>query len=232
MTTALLHDTEVAHRFDASVARFKAEIPATDFRLAAVVRALAGLERPTVLDLGCGKGRFARHLERLGGRVVGLDLSIRMLREANGLARVRATARSLPFADASFDAVIAVESLEHVGDVEAAITEARRVLRPGGRLIIVDKNVRSLNSLRPWLPSAFVKWIDERRGLWMYPAGGLVRERWFQPARMARLLSRGVGEVSVEYLLAPDEARHAVFRAVPATRLNVCWTANVPEAAK
>ena len=232
MTTALLHDAEVARRFDASVDRFKAEVPGTDFRLAAVIRSLAGLECPTVLDLGCGKGRFARHLERFGAKIVVLDLSQSMLREATGLARVRATAQSLPFADASFDAVIAVESLEHVGDVEAVLAEARRVLRPGGRLIIIDKNVRSLNSQRPWLPGAFVKWIDERRGLWMYPAGGPVREQWFRPARLARMLARRVGDVTVDYLLAPAEARQLVFRVVPSTRLMVCWTAQVAEAAK
>jgi SAM-dependent methyltransferase len=232
MTTALLHDAEVSRRFDAAVGRFKGEVSGTDFRLAAVIRGLAGLARPTVLDLGCGKGRFARHLERLGARVVGLDLSLSMLREAVGMARVRATARCLPFADASFDAVVAVEALEHVGDVEAAIVEARRVLRPGGRLIVIDKNVCSLNMLRPWLPSVFVKWIDERRGLWMYPAGGSVRERWFKPGRLARLLAHRVGDVRVEYLLAPDESRHAVFRAVPSARLMVCWTATVKEAAR
>jgi ubiquinone/menaquinone biosynthesis C-methylase UbiE len=227
LTTATLHDAEVSRRFDEAAARFKPAVGAADYRLEAILRGLEGLERPTVLDLGCGKGRFARHLERRGATVVGLDLSQAMLAEASGLARVRATARNLPFADGSFDAVIAVESLEHVGEIEPVIAEARRVLRRAGRLIVVDKNAAALNATRPWLPSLLVKWIDERRGLWMYPAGGPVVERWFRPGRLARLMARRFDEVSVGFLLSPDEARSRTFRAFPRARLMACWTASI-----
>ncbi len=44
----------------------------------------------------------------------------------------------------------------------------------------------ALDARRPWLPSLVVKRIDERRGLWMYPAGGPVRERWFRPEALKR----------------------------------------------
>lgn len=228
MTATLLHDAEVAARFDGAARRFKREVGAGDYRLRAVLRGLAGMARPLVLDLGCGKGRFARRLEEAGASVVGLDLSARMLAEASGLDRVRGSARSLPFADARFDAVVAVEVFEHLGDVSSAIAEARRVLRPGGRLIVIDKNAASLNARRPWLPSLAVKWIDERRGLWMYPARGPVRERWFWPGRLLRSLAPHFADVSKEYLLAPTEAHHRVFRAVPAARLMACWTAVAP----
>ncbi len=228
MTTALRHDAEVGSRFDDVADRFRREVDGDDYRLRAVVRGLAGLARPRVLDLGCGKGRIARRLEGYGARVVGLDLSMRMIAEAVGLPRVRGSARALPFADGAFDAVVAVEVFEHLGDVDAAIAEACRVLKAGGRLIVVDKNAASLDARRPWLPSAVVKWIDERRGLWMYPADGPVRERWFWPGRFGRMLSSRFTDVSIEYLLAPAEAGRPVFRALPTARLMACWTARMP----
>jgi 2-polyprenyl-6-hydroxyphenyl methylase/3-demethylubiquinone-9 3-methyltransferase len=151
-----------------------------------------------------------------------------MLDEACGLRRVLGSARRLPFTDASFDAVVAVETFEHVGDLGETIAEARRVLKPGGRLIVVDKNIGSLNALRPWLPSLVVKWIDERRGRWMYPAGGPVVEQWFWPKRLARALEAHFTEISIEYLISPAESRRAIFRILPNTRLMACWTATSP----
>ncbi len=228
MTSTTLHDAEVAFRFDSLAGRFKAAVDSVDYRLAAIAHALAPLERPAILDLGCGKGRFARHLERTASNVVGIDLSSRMLAETHGLKCARANGTRLPFADASFDAAIAVETLEHVRNVDQFLDEARRVLRPDGRLIIVDKNACSLNHIRPWLPSLMVKWIDERRGRWMYPAGGLVRERWFVPGRMCKLLRTRFESASCEFLLSPSEAEKPVFRMLPRARLMVCWTAVVP----
>lgn len=228
MTTALLHDVEVASRFDEARGRFKREVDPGDYRLGAVLCGLAGMASPLLLDLGCGKGRFARRLEAAGARVVGLDLSAGMLAEARGVGRVRGSARALPFACGSFDAVVAIEVFEHLGDIDAAIVEIRRVLKPGGRLIVIDKNAGSLNDRRPWLPSLVVKRIDERRGFWMYPADGPVRERWFWPHRLGRMLSLHFADVSIEYLLSPGESGRKVFRAFPMSRLMACWTARVP----
>lgn len=224
MIAAIEHDAEVAARFDSARDRFKATVPVDDVRLRAVVAAIGPVGGRRILDLGCGKGRFASHLRTAGAEVIGVDLSAAMLAEAGGIDRARASSRRLPFADATFDAVIAIEVLEHVGAIDATLAEARRVLRPGGTLAIVDKNALALDARRPWLPSLAVKWIDEHRGLWMYPAGGPVRERWFLPARLASRLRRDFGRVRVEYLLTPDEGRRRVFRAIPAARLMTLWT--------
>ena len=181
-----------------------------------------------MLDLGCGKGRFAARLEEAGAKVVGLDLSAAMLAEAKGLDRVRASARRLPFADGAFDAVVAVEVFEHLAGLDAVLGEVRRVLRPGGRLAVVDKNAGSWNAQRPWLPNLAVKWIDEKRGRWMYPSGGPVRERWFWPGAFRARLARAFDDVRVEYLLSPAEAGVALFRLLPGARLLTLWTARAP----
>lgn len=224
------HEAEVARRFDDQASRFKSEVSDTDVRLLAVLDALAGLERPRVLDLGCGKGRFSRRIAGTGAEVVGVDLSAAMLSRASGhgVVRARASATCLPFPDAAFDAVVAIETLEHVGNLALALDEIRRVIRPGGRAIVVDKNRFALDARRPWLPSAAIKWIDERRGFWMYPAGGPVRERWFSPIGLSRDLRDRFDSVSIRHLLSPIESRRAVFRHFPSARLLTAWTAVAP----
>ncbi len=231
MTAALRHEVEVASRFNAVAGRFRRDVGDADYRLRAIIRGLDGLSDPLVLDMGCGKGRFARRLAARGVRIVGLDLSRAMLADAQGLPRVLGSARRLPFADETFDVAVAVETLQHVRDASVTIAEARRVLRPAGRLIVIDRNAGSLNSRRPWLAGLLVKWIDERRGLWMYPADGPVRERWYWPGRLAGRLSTQFEDVSVDFLLSPDEERHRLFRALPSARSMACWTARAPRRA-
>jgi 2-polyprenyl-6-hydroxyphenyl methylase/3-demethylubiquinone-9 3-methyltransferase len=225
--TALLHEHEVAARFDELQARFKDRVAADDVRLLAILDALGPIDGRRILDLGCGKGRFARRLVEEGAEVVGIDVSAAMLRDSIGIRTARATARRLPFAAATFDAVVAIEVFEHLPEIASALGEARRLLRPGGTLVIIDKNAASLNAQRPWLPSLLVKAIDERRGLWMYPSGGLVRERWFWPVGLRQTLRRHFERVRVAHLLSPNESRRWVFRNVPPARLFTLWTAHV-----
>jgi 2-polyprenyl-6-hydroxyphenyl methylase/3-demethylubiquinone-9 3-methyltransferase len=224
------HEDEVRSRFDLLHGRFKRVVPADDVRLRALRDGLEPLRGKRVLDLGCGKGRFAVELAAAGARVVGLDVSGLMLGEAAGLPRVQGTARRLPFATQCFDGVVAVEVFEHLSPagIDAALFEARRVLRPGGTLAIVDKNAGSLHAERPWLPSLALKWLDERRGLGMYPRGGAARERWFWPGAFRRRLLRWFVAVRVRHLLSPREADRWLFRRCPRFRLLTLWLAQVP----
>lgn len=100
------------------------------------------------LDIGCGEGRLSRQLTAGGHRVVGLDASpslIAAARQADpSIAVIRADAAALPLADACADLVIAFMSLQDVDAMPAAIGEAARVLRRGGRFCMAI--VHPLNS--------------------------------------------------------------------------------------
>jgi len=223
----ICHEAEVAAQFDRQRQRFKRSVALDDVRLNALLNRLAPLNGRRVLDLGCGKGRFARPLAEAGAEVIGLDVSAGMLAEAEGIPCVRGSARRLPFAAGSFDVVVAVEVFEHLESIDPVLSEVRRVLRPGGSLAIVDKNAGAMNADRPWLPSLVVKAIDQKRGLWMYPSGSPVRERWFWPGRFRSRLGRWFEDVQVDHLLSPQEAERRLFRQVPRARLLTLWTARV-----
>lgn len=91
------------------------------------------------LDLGCGEGRGGVALHALGHRVVGVDSSpslARLASETGAYERVVVgDAASMPFADGSFDLVIAFMSLQDMDDAPGAVREAARALSPGGRMV-------------------------------------------------------------------------------------------------
>jgi ubiquinone/menaquinone biosynthesis C-methylase UbiE len=104
---------------------------------------LGDLAGRRVLDVGCGKGRFARILAETHPQVQvwGVDLALAMLRSVpDGIGRCAASMLELPFGDAAFDAAYATESLEHAVDIESAVAEICRVVKPGGRIVVIDKN--------------------------------------------------------------------------------------------
>jgi demethylmenaquinone methyltransferase / 2-methoxy-6-polyprenyl-1,4-benzoquinol methylase len=94
------------------------------------------------LDACCGTGDLAIAAERAGARVTGLDFSERMLerarRKAPELEWISGDLLELPFADASFDSATVGFGVRNVDDLERALRELRRVLRPGGRLGILE----------------------------------------------------------------------------------------------
>jgi SAM-dependent methyltransferase len=100
-----------------------------------------------VLEVGCGQGAVLNHLASLGADAVGIDMSAASARRAlagaielSQAGRVHASiadAESLPFADAAFDAAVSFGVLHHTPDTARGIAEIRRVVRPGGVVIVM-----------------------------------------------------------------------------------------------
>ena len=115
-------------------------------------------------DIGSGKGRFARLVKdhNPAATVIALDIAEAMLRRVPGDIRlVAAGMTQLPLATASVDGAYAIESLEHAVDIEAAVRELCRVVKPGGRIVIIDKNIAAWGRFET---PAWEQWFD-RKGL-------------------------------------------------------------------
>ena len=112
-----------------------------------------------VLDACCGTGDLAVEAERRGGRVVGLDFSERMLERARGksgaIEWVQGDALALPFADGEFDAATVGFGVRNLADLEGGLRELARVVRPGGKLAVLEIT-RPRGILRPF----FRLWFD------------------------------------------------------------------------
>jgi ubiquinone/menaquinone biosynthesis C-methylase UbiE len=121
----------------------------------AVLRALRSGGHERLLDVGCGTGLLSARIVRAlpGCGVVGCDFSRGMLERAaarrRGARWVRGDALRLPFADASFDVLVSTEAFHWFPDQPAALTEFRRVLEPGGRLLVslINPPVAALSRL-------------------------------------------------------------------------------------
>ena len=106
--------------------------------------AVAAVVQPgdRVLDACCGTGDLAGAAQEVGGTVTGLDFSERMLerarRKSGQVEWVQGDALALPFSDGSFDAATVGFGVRNLDELEGGLVELRRVLRPGGRLAILE----------------------------------------------------------------------------------------------
>ena len=106
-----------------------------------------GLPQPdgAVLDAGGGTGRVAQYFVGKAGRVVVADQTFEMLQEVvkkDGLAAVCSLTEEMPFPDGFFCCIVMVDALHHVADQTATIRELWRLLKPGGRIIIEEPDIR------------------------------------------------------------------------------------------
>jgi SAM-dependent methyltransferase len=128
-----------------------------------------------VLDVGCGEGRFCRLLKPYGVELVGVDptpalIATARARDASG-CYLEAAAERLPLAGETFDLVVSYLSLIDIADIQSAIQEMVRVLRPGGALLIA--NLNSFNTA-----CADQGWVKDNRGRrHHYPIDNYLDER-------------------------------------------------------
>jgi malonyl-CoA O-methyltransferase len=176
---------------------FPSTIDRRIFHVKLISEHLGPLAGRRVLDVGCGKGRFARVLreEQPEAEIWGLDISERMLRFVpEGIHTRAGSMTELPFPDGFFDGAYATESLEHAVEIEKAVSEICRVVKPGGRIAIIDKNAEQ------WGRLSTPEW-----------------ERWFTPKELERLLGRHCRQVSSRYISYWEDVRP--------DGLFVAWTA-------
>jgi ubiquinone/menaquinone biosynthesis C-methylase UbiE len=155
---------------------FPSTIDPRIYHVQLILEYFGDLNGKRVLDAGCGKGRFARVLAERYPRasITSLDLAEAMLRcVPAGLHPCAGSLTALPFQSAAFDCAYATESLEHAIDIEGAVAELCRVVRPGGRIVIIDKNSKQWGRLKT------PEW-----------------ERWFGRKELEKMLARHCSKVS------------------------------------
>ena len=182
---------------------------------------LAVSEGDRVLDACCGTGDLAILAAKSGATVVGLDFSARMLerarRKSSAVEWIQGDLLELPFEDASFDAATVGFGVRNVADLERALAELRRVLRPGGRVGILEIT-RPRGPLRLFYKLWFNvliplagKILPGGKAYTYLPAS--VR-RFPGPDQLAELMRRqGFGEVSYQLLGGGIVALHTGSKA-------------------
>lgn len=158
-----------------------------------------------VVDLACGTGDFCELVARHGARAIGVDFAREMLRQASarglGFPKVQGDGEWLPFADASVDVVTCGFALRNFVSLENVLREIARIVRPGGRIALVDVD-------RPgWLPlrAAHSLYFDRVVPL----VGGLLSDRrayrylpestaYLPPPEALRRMLSGAGFLELE----------------------------------
>jgi arsenite methyltransferase len=219
----LVFDEKLARQLESNYSR-------RDFqrRRRLVHEALGAQPGQRVLDIGCGPGFYVSEIaDRVGksGAVVGVDISAEMLslakRRCEGHANIafhEASATALPVDDSSFDAGLSVQVLEHISDVDAALAEMHRVLRPGARLVLwdVDWSTVSWHSEDPARMSRVLRaWEDHVS----HPSLPRTLAARLQAAGFESVVAEGYAFTSTEFTaesygcaIMPSIARYVVGR--------------------
>ncbi|MGP0076280.1 MAG: class I SAM-dependent methyltransferase [Bryobacteraceae bacterium] len=170
---------EIVQHFNEAAAdeeNFPSTIDPRIYHVRLILEYFGDLNGKRVLDVGCGKGRFARVLAERYPRasIMGFDLAEAMLRHVPvGVAACAGSMTALPFPSGAFDCAYATESLEHAIQIEVAVAEMCRIVRPGGRIVIIDKNAQQWGRLKT------PEW-----------------EKWFGRKELEKLLARHCAKVS------------------------------------
>lgn len=175
--------------FDTMAHIFPTQIDENDGRYVFIENELRKNNYKKVLDIGCGKGRFISKLKErnVDIEIYGVDISEEILKSV--VSEVETKCGSLlkiPYPDNTFDLSFCIEALEHAVFIEGAIQEMVRVTKPGGSLVIIDKNIKKLGCMK--LP----EW-----------------ECWFDARGLAEIMSKKGLTVSIQENIPYDEDNRA-----------------------
>lgn len=141
-----------------------------------------------VLDVGCGKGRFLKQLvnDIPDGNYHAVDLSEKVMQycELENVEKKQGSLTNIPYSDKVFDVVYTCEALEHAIDIRSAVREMARVTKPGGTILVIDKNKDKLGKID----------IEE----W---------EQWFDENELKNIMSEYCSEVKVEKEIDYDDLK-------------------------
>lgn len=142
---------------------FLDKIDFSDGRYRLISKVISKAEKKwNILDVGCGKGRYLKNLleEHPKHNYYAMDLSNNVMCYISCQVeeKKQGTITNIPYGDDMFDMVYTCEALEHAIDIESSIRELARVTKSGGRIVIIDKNVKELGRLKI---AEWEQWFDE-----------------------------------------------------------------------
>jgi malonyl-CoA O-methyltransferase len=165
---------------------FSNKIPSDDGRVSALTEEVLKSRSKRILDAGCGKGRYIEHVRKVDPtiQISALDISSRVMSEIENAEKYQGFLTNTGLENDFFDLIYAIESLEHSVNISGALRELKRNLKPGGILLVIDKNSHHRGRLK--IPS------------W---------EKWFTPKGLSRQM-RLVGFKDVTYKKVSYEGRN------------------------
>lgn len=175
--------------------------------------------RPSrILDVGCGSGWSTLLLRQAGHNAFGADLHAQAPESWQidpGLPYACADGQSLPFAEASFDAVGLYSVLEHVPDPELVLSEGLRVLRPGGRLIVVGPHLLSIGLAFRYVVTetwkalgSYGRWTRRTPETPRHPFGNTLPETyWHLGHHSYHMIHKLFGEPPAKFLMREPDTR-------------------------
>lgn len=161
---------KIQKAFNKNINYYPEKINENDGRVQEIISFFGDLNGKKIIDVGCGKGRFLRVIKEKfpNSQLYGLDISEKMLQYCpDGVETKIGSTLDIKYPDGYFDYVYTVEVLEHALMVENAIKEMIRILKIGGKIVIIDKNVSKLGRLE------LADW-----------------EQWFKPKDIVKLLRK------------------------------------------